>query len=300
MGSAMSTIEQIPACPIGRTKHQAAGKDGEATGHPLCHKHYERLGKMLREIETEAKSLSATPSIAVRWNTGGGGHSGGGAPAFEQAAALLAPLVLTATTQGTGASEDGDERHAGGRIEPIMVVLSEYVDRVRSERGFNPPTLTYIDCTDRLVGTPPHGPSYGLPCLHPSCRGIVWENKVPIPPTINAQRVFLTRQLDWMVHWPNIDVVFSRLSRLLGNIKRANGTAPHPVGQCPVDKDDNTRCGGPLWPVKPTHTAGEQAWTGSSPSAVRCDACGTKWQGPAELARLALILEAQRKAKVAS
>src|SRR3954471_15431519 len=142
----MSKVEQIAGCPIGRTKHAAVAKDGGPTGHALCYKHFERLGKMLRSIETETKDLSAVPSIAVHWNTGGGGHSGGGAPAFEQAAALLAPLVLTATSQGTGDSEDGDERHAAGRIEPVMVVLSELADRVRLERGFARPSVLVQDC----------------------------------------------------------------------------------------------------------------------------------------------------------
>lgn len=295
----MSTVEEIPRCKIGSTKHAAAAKDGRATGHSLCAKHYDKLARMLREIERETGDLEVAPSIAMHWNTSGGG-GGGGAPAFEQAPARLAPLVLTSLRQGEGNSEDGDERHASGRIEPVLVVLSKYANRVREERRFGPPTITITDCTDRLAGTPKHGPTYGLPCLDVYCRGITYERTYPLPLTVASERQLLSRQVDWMVDWPDIDTVFTHLRHLLSNLRRANGTAPKPLGACPVDKPQGGPCHGPLWPVKPLHTSGEGVWTGSSPSAVSCAACGVRWEGPGELARLAVILEIERKAKAAS
>lgn len=290
------TVEEIPTCPIGSRKHQAATEDGRPTGHPLCEKHFKRLSDVLRKIESEYGNLSAAPSIAIHWNTSGGGGSGG-APAFEQAAALLAPLVLTDTRPCKGNSEDAVERHASGRIEPAIVVLSDYANRVREERGFKPPSVTFTDCVDRLAGTPRHGPAYGLPCRHHACRGITWEHEVLLPLTVKTERALLTRQLDWIVRWPDIDVVFTRIRRLLAHLKAANGTVPQPFGKCPVDKDPGKTCGGPLWPTKPKHTSGEQVWRGSTPSAVRCDSCGTRWEGPGELAVLALMLDSQQRAK---
>lgn len=303
----MTTPEQIPSCPIGHAKHAAAAKDGRGTGHPLCEKHYERLDKILREIEDQLGDLAlnparpsawgAMPSIAMQWNTSGGSNKGG-APAHEQAPARLAALVLTDTRLGKGISEDNVERHAGGRVEPVLVVLSEYADRVRKDRGLTHPSIKVVDCASRwALGGPHHGPFYGLPCRHPYCSGITEERTVKLPVTVHTERDLLTRQLDWVVRWPDINTVFSRLRRLLSNLKRANGTAPQPVGQCPADKDPGVRCGGPLWSVKPKYTSGEQVWTGSTPSAVRCEACATRWEGPGELARLALLLETQRKAK---
>lgn len=301
---AWMTAEQTPSCPVGSSEHAAADRHGRPTGHLLCEGHFDRLAKMLREIEKEVDDLDAAPSIAIKWNTGGGGHSGGGAPAFEQAPAHLNPLVLGDRRQGTGASEDPVEAHAGGGLEPALVVLAEYADRVRAERILGWPAETFEDCVDRMPGTPRHGPAIGLPCQHHGCRGITWTRTAPIPATVKSERTLLSRHLEWVARWVPTDDhkygaadVFARLRGLLGALRAANGVAQQSLGKCPVDRDGGARCTGKLWPFKPTHTVGE--WTGTTPDAVRCNDCDAKWVGPAELARLALILDKQRQPKTA-
>jgi hypothetical protein len=288
----MAAVEQIPSCAVDFEKHAAADDQGRATGHRLCGKHYKRLGEMLREIESEVGDLDPTPSIAMRWNTAGGSSSGG-SPAFEQAPARLDHLVLTDWRNGKGYSEEPDDRKAAARLVPALLVLAAIADKVRAARSIDPPAVKFTDCVDRYPATPWHGPAYGLPCLHLTCRGITTERSYTPAPTIHSERDLLTRQLPWIAEWEQVGETFADLRRLLGQLRAANGTAEVPYGKCPIDKAD-AWCNGPLWPFKPKHTVGK--WTGSSPDAIRCETCDSQWVGPGELARLVLMIEKRDKA----
>lgn len=268
--------EATTICPVGaQNTHRATGPGGHPTGHRLCGDHFERLGKLLREIESETLNLDPVPSIAVQWNTAGGNtHSG--ALAFEKAPIRLEPVALTDPRLHT---------------DSVLAILAGLADRIRAERNLLRPTITYAGCVHPATGVPMH---IREDACDGGCPGVARECTATVPATVGSERDLLTRNLEWVAGWADIGAVFAKLRRLLGRLRAANDTGVQSLGKCP-GKTDAGFCGGDLWPAKPKYTVGE--WTGATPSAVKCDRCDARWEGGDQLAILALMLEGQRRGK---
>lgn len=308
LGEEAWMTEEIPQCQVGKDPHPASDKRGKATGHLLCSGHYETLDKTLRQVETEfgdlaghaddPDSYAAAPSIAVQWNTGGGGHSGSGTLASHQSPALLDPIVLADHRQGMGYEEDEDDRHAAGETASVLFVLCRYATRVREERCLGYPAESRFL---RWDGRNDDGDHCAEPCKHPACQhNGVWVTS-PTRPTVHSERILLARHLEWVARWAadpdpafdrdyGIREVYEALRRMLAQLREATGTAERsPVpGWCP-------HCEGHLWPDKPTETSQSKKWTGSAYSAVKCVACGARWEGADDMARLAIMVSKQRR-----
>ena len=289
---------QATGCLAGGRKHPVTDKRGEPISGRLCEHHFDTLGRILRDIEREAAptqvtesdrlltNLELAPSMQIDWN------SSGGALASELSPVRLNALVHRDTRHGLGDWEDEDDRHAAGHAVSVLVVLHAWADQVRRDHHLTRPTVTV-----RLGWLHARrGPVCGHPCGHDTC-GTWVTDTITAQPTITGERNLLTRQLDWIAGQPWVGDMYADLRQLRDQLRRANGTNPDdPLpGRCP-NLIDGRECNGPLWPVKPLHTSG-QVWTGGAPSAIRCSACTQRWEGPSALARLALILEAQQRAK---
>jgi hypothetical protein len=228
----------------------------------------------------------------------GGGKS---TPAFQQTPLRLDPVVLRDHRRGEGWSEDADDALAAGNTTSVVAVLNRHANRVRAGRAIEIPLVWVVDL---IPGKPePDFLICPTPCLHKECRALAWWRSAPLPPTIAGEAQLLERHMEWIAaqlpdengDWPA--QLHHDVRALRAQLQQANGTSqPRPLpGKCPVQSSPGQECGGPLWPTKPKHTVGE--WTGSAPSAIRCGSCETRWEGPGPIARLALILEAQKKAK---
>jgi hypothetical protein len=230
----------------------------------------------------------------------GGGKS---TPAFQQTPVRLDPIVLRDHRQGEGWSEDHDDVLAAGGTASVVAVLNKHANRVRAGRDIEIPLIWVVDL---IPGRPaPDFPICSAPCVHKECRAYAWWRSSPVPPTITAEAQLLGKHAAWIAGHPPVGgkdwiAEFHHDVRALrAQLQQANGTSqPKPIpGRCPVQLSPGQECGGPLWPTKPKYTSGEEKWTGSAPSAIRCASCDARWQGAGPIARLALILETQRKAK---
>jgi hypothetical protein len=85
------------------------------------------------------------------------------------------------------------------------------------------PAQTFIDCVDRIPGTPLHGPAYGLPCMHPDCQGITWTRTVPTPATIRSERDLLTRQLEWIARQDWAGAFYAQIRELRDQLMASSG-----------------------------------------------------------------------------
>jgi hypothetical protein len=284
-------------CAAGGQPHHVTDGQGKPISGLLCEHHFDALARILRDIEREAAlsqvtesgqrlpNLDPVPSMQIRWDRSGGSL------ASQQAPARLDVLVHTDHRHGTGKSEDDDDLRAAGLTASVLVVLHAWADHVRREHH-----LTRATTTVRLGwARSPRGPVCPRPCRHDTCGRWITDT-IPAAPTITGERNLLTRQLPWIARQDWVGDMYRDLRQLRDQLRRANGTAPDdPLpGRCP-NMINGRECGGPLWPVKPKHTSG-QAWTGSTPSSVRCSACRQRWEGPSNLARLALIIETQSRA----
>jgi hypothetical protein len=293
--------QNVPECAAGGRPHRATtkGDDPEPTGHLLCEHHFDQLGKWLRDIEREAAptqrlehgilgNLDSRPSMQIVLD-----HAGGGL-ASQQSPVRLDAVVLTDPRRGTGATlgRDFDEL-AWDDTPSVLNTLHTWARQVRVDRHLTPPTHTVRLGWSRV----PTGPACAHPCGHDSC-GQWITDEVRALPTVRSEREVLTRHLDWIARQDWVGDMWTELRQLRDRLQSANQTtAPRPHGRCPnvvQVKGTDRECGGPLWPVKPAHTAGEDAWTGSSPSAVQCARCEQRWDGPPAMARLAITLGQRR------
>jgi hypothetical protein len=284
--------------------------------------HFAELARWLHDIEDEARRLSTRPSLEIRWD-----RSAGGSLASHQSPVVLDAVVqLDPRSTAHGRRHDGptcarcwhdsckliradaDEADANAeRLLSIEAVLSGWADLVRSERLLGQPAVTIVDCVDRMPGTRPHGPAYGLPCWHPSCSGTTWERSVPLPFAVRTERQLLTRHLDWIAEHDWIDTFRTEIGELRAQLQRANRNedAKPLTGYCyRVVDDAGTVCRGSLWPV---YTSEEDDQVDDDvrlrPREVVCDRNPShRWKGGrgGDLARLSLILEEQRRADAAA
>lgn len=298
-GAAVADEQGTSVCAAGGRPHPVVdGNDRPMSGH-LCARHHTVLERVLRDIEREAGpyqvaesgkriiNLDPTPSMQTLWDRSGG------ALASEQSPVRTSVVVHRDTRHGDGNSEDDEDLHAGGGTWPVLVVLNRWADHIRRERPLTVPTVTVRLGWERAR----RSPVCAQPCGHDSCGRWITDT-VRAEPTLTSELAVLTRQLDWAADQDWVGDMYTDLRQLRDQLRRINGThPPDPLpGRCP-NMVNGAECGGPLWPVKPKHTSGEDVWTGASPSAVRCSACTQRWEGPSDLARLALILERQSKAK---
>lgn len=289
-------------CLAGRESHPSVDHRGQPWSVRLCDKHVERLRRMLHEIETEVRDLDAVPSIAVTWNTGGGGNSGSATPAFMRAPARLDALVHTDSRVGDvtrsayhqyGYSPATDGAARDGTLSAVDV-LNYWASRVRAARDIAAPTVTmYLDWKFYS-----NGPHCARTCNHESC-GYWITDEVPALPDLHTDRVLLSRNVDWATEQPWVGTFYAAMKKLLNQLQQVNGTAPEkPLpGKCPAQPTPGVECGGPLWPTKPVYISEtektEERWTGAAPNAIACGSCKTRWQGGHQIALLWLTLEQQ-------
>jgi hypothetical protein len=182
--------------------------------------------------------------------------NGHGTLASERAPARLDVLVHTDRRRGTGKSETDDDALAAGDTLPILDVLHSWARIVREDRGF-------------------------------ATRAAV---------TISGERDLLTRQLDYVAAQPWIDEAYTDLTRLLGQLRAANGTgADRPLGWCIVQTPEP--CAGTIWRTDVQQTVWRvtrdrctRTDVAVPDGPVTCDTCGTAWDG-ADLDRLRLVWE---------
>lgn len=301
-----------PRCVAGGKPHPPA------TGTQLCTHHFTELGNWLREIEREAELQVFNPDRPEEWaalpsmqqvTAEDGGH--GGTLASERAPARLGPLVHADPRRGDptrsayrrhGYSPARDEL-AYDPTPSAIDTLHKWAQKVRTDPARLLTERTVDVALDWWWRPAGHGPVCDGPCDHESCgQWIPVTDTVRAEPTVAGERQLLTRQLDWISEQPWAATFYRDIRRLRSALQHTNGTGgPRPLpGKCPnlIDVDGKqTECGGPLWPVKPAHTSGEDVWTGSAPSAVQCASCTERWEGAGPLARLALILEAASRTR---
>jgi hypothetical protein len=298
-------------CAAGGAAHQVADRDGRPVSGRLCSHHFDSLATILRDVERETSALSAVPSMALNYATGGGGNSGGGKPAFQKSPALLEVMMLTDARTSTwgerlygpycqdcghwscvvrrGADEDRDAGSTKA-LNPLGI-LNDFADRVREDRPLASPERTYRVRTPFDVP----GPVCDHDCGHDSC-DVAWITlTVPARPSIRSERQVLTNQLDWISRQPWVAELWEVLHALRGALQRVNGTAPEPPwGRCPSPDENGVECGGPIYSVEPIHSIGGK----SSPvDAFACSSCGRRWEGSGAVARLAVMVDMARRAK---
>jgi hypothetical protein len=289
--------EAAQPCAVDKHAHPATDRQGRPTGHRLCARHLKQIADDLRTIERESRDLDPRPSMATNLDGRGGGKS---TPAFQQTPARLDPIVLSDRRRGEGWWEDAEDALAAGNTTSVLSVLNRHANRVRAGRKIEIPLVWVVDLIpgktlpSDLIVCP-------TPCIHKECRAVAWWRSAPEPPTIAGECALLSRpgHLEWIAGQEWVAQFHHDVRALRAQLQQANGTSsPKPLpGKCPVQIRPGEECGGPLWPTKPKYTSGEPKWTGSAPSAIQCSSCRSRWQGAGPIARLALILEAQRKAK---
>lgn len=118
--------------------------------------------------------------------------------------------------------------------------------------------------------------------------------RAPARLTVVTERQLLTAHLEWIATRVWVRPLYLRVRKLREQLKATNGTSdPKPLpGRCPLPGPDGI-CGGPLWDVKPLHTAGD--WDGPGPTAVECASCLERWEGPQQLALLAISTDVAKR-----
>lgn len=206
-----------PSCIICTTER-------EATHGYLCTGHFERLARMLRDVELEACLLDARPSMAIRTGSGGGSLASERSPVRLDVLALLdrrtyryekpsigpwCPDCWHGTCVAMRAWDDAINARATEAMS-VLETLHGWARLIREERDLTPPETV----------------------------------------TISGERDLLTRQLDWLADQSFIDEPYRDIRQLLGQLKGVNGTnelRPKMVGVCPTLLETG-ECGGRLWP----------------------------------------------------
>lgn len=298
----------------------AGGRLHPPTDGLLCRDHLEELGEWLHDIETEAGRLAPDPDDPDAWTTLPGLESrwdaGGG-----QLASQLSPAVLDAIVQTDTRSTAHGHRHIGPtcprcrhdsceliradadeadanaeRLLSVVAVVHGWAEQTRDERILGRQTE---DRWYRYTSGPQRVVRCATRCTHPWCASVgVWLT-VPARPSLAEDVSLLVRQLDWIAGRDWITAMRRELADLRAQLQRTTHNQddqPMP-GWCPrlVDGGD---CGGNLWPDYP-HESNSDPDQPLAPRAVVCDRDPTRhrWRGGAEVARLSLILDDQRRAQ---
>jgi hypothetical protein len=257
----------------------------------LCRGHAAKIGQWLADLDRLYTTLD--PGLTLAQDHDGGR---GGTLASQRAPGRLAIMTLTdrRTTTG-GPTYPGpvcpncrhdtctDMRPALEALEShttralsVLEVLHAFAEEVREARELAAPSTSVIDCVDRMPGTRPHGPAYGLPCWHPTCRGVTGRRVIPLPPTVASERRLLATHLDWLLAQGDTAARFyGEIADVHSQLLTAHGhRRPRPAARCWVPVPGGT-CDGPVW-----------AGRGSA----HCSRCGTSWAG-AEFLRISLALD---------
>ncbi len=120
-------------CVLGSRPHRAD------PGLLLCAAHLDRLANTLRTIEDEAIHLETRPSMAIRYDHGGGGL------ASERSPARIDALVLRDRRRGTGIPRSGEPDVWGYDETPsVLETLHSWARVVREERDLGVPASVTI------------------------------------------------------------------------------------------------------------------------------------------------------------
>lgn len=190
----------------------------------ICKAHFERLAKMLREIEAETCLLDARPSMAIRTGSGKGSLASERAPARLEVLAMLDPRTYPYAKPPAGPS-------CVHCWHDSCIALRAWDNAVNARAT---DTMSVLDT------------------LHGWAR-VVREDRDHATPdrvTVASERNCLTRNLEWLAEQGFIDELYVDSRKLLGQLRSANQTAeirPKMVGICPTLLDDG-ECGGGLWP----------------------------------------------------
>lgn len=288
-----------PTCLIGRRPHPA-------TDGLLCRHHLEELGRWLHDIEDEAARISAVPRMEAVRGPGGSSLASHRSPAVLDAIAYLDPRTTEVGHRHHGPTcaswrcphvscwdirSDRDEHESGGAsLVHVVSVLHGWADQTRDERRLGPlegEIRTHIAGPDgRLVGE--------------------WLRTGPIPPTVMSERLLLTRQLGWIAGRPWVADMRRSIRDLraqLLKLNRNDDDQPLP-GWC-FRLVDGHECRGNLWPTEPAYSSATDPVDLDGPNrprAVVCDRDPThRWEAKnGEIARLTLIVQAQRRKDAAS
>ncbi len=261
------------------------GRPHPATDGMLCRGHLESLGRMLRDVEDEAIQLETRPSMAISYNSSGGGL------ASQQAPIRLDARALRDRRRGTGITRDYDFDVTGwDDTASVLETLHSWARLVRQERRITAPAVTVV--LHRWTATPP-GPACWhpplRPCNHASCTaagrpvGLAVTDTHPASPTVTGERDLLTRQLDWITQQPWVDEFYAAIQELLTQLRRTNNTLVTHVGTCGSLQPDGALCAGKVWHVviKPDgKTAPATAPPGPDDEpGFRCGTCRRIWTG---------------------
>lgn len=259
------------ACAIGGKSHEPVA------GMLICRRHFEELGQMLREIEDEAIHLEVRPSMAIGYDSSGGGLASQQSPIRLTAKAIRDPRRGTGVTRG----RDLDEL-AWDETPSALETLHSRARMVREERTLSVPTSTVLlGRARRPAGA--IGPVCDRLCWHDSCGPWVTDT-VRSPATLTGERDLLTRQLQWIVTQPWVDEFHAELHELLTALRRTNNSQRTPVGRCESLRADGSICEGKVWHVLITPD-GKIVREGSTVPApedepgFRCSSCRRVWTG---------------------
>lgn len=138
-----------------------------------------------------------------------------------------------------------------------------------------------------------------LDVLHGWGRIIREERRITPPEqiTVSGEVDLWVRQLEWIVEQPWIDEAYGDVTRLLGQLRAANGhRAERPYSKCPRDIDGDL-CPGEVWVQDEMQAVWrrysdrcQQTWE-QAPGAAVCDTCGASWVTESDKARLKLMVE---------
>ncbi len=273
--------DDLALCVLGSRPHRAD------PGLLLCAAHLNRLADTLRVIEDEAIHLETRPSMAVRYDHGGGGL------ASERSPARIDALVLRDRRRGTGIPRSGEPDVWGYDETPsVLETLHSWARLVREERGLAGPTRRGERA--RVARKVSIGP-FCEDCVHSSCEALSFWLEIPAEPTITGERDLLTRHLSWIAAQPWVDEFYDELRKLAAHLKRVNGTqADKPVGRCylpvslsevsqdpPRGEGSGETCNGPVW-------------VDDAAGHAHCGSCRSTWDGP----QLALLKHALDQARI--
>lgn len=258
-------------CAIGNRRHDAVA------GMLICRRHFEELGKMLREIEDEAINLEVRPSVAISYDSGSGGL------ASQQSPIRLAAKALRDPRRGTGVTRGRDlDELAWDETPSTIETLHSHARLVREERNLSVPASTVLLGRAKRPVTA-IGPVCDRLCWHDSCGPWITDT-VRAPATLTGERDLLTRQLPWIASQPWVDVFHADLRELLSALRRANNSQRTPVGRCDSVRPDGLMCEGKVWHVliKPDGKIVRDGVGVPAPEdepGFRCDSCRRVWTG---------------------
>jgi hypothetical protein len=239
----------------------AVGRPHPATDGLLCRDHLEEIGRWLRDVQDETDRLDAAPSLAIRWDAGGGGLASQQAPVVLDAVVIsdarsaahgwqhIGPVCPVCPTLAsarctcppvswrrqdhwTGCPRAGahpsclhilaDVDEHDARAERLLSVIAVLNSWAARVRRERMLAMPVVEVFDRIPGAPA-GPYCPDPCAHDSCQGIRWIRTVPVAPTVAGERDLLTRQLEtWIARQPWVIDFRHELADLRAQLLRVN------------------------------------------------------------------------------